>query len=116
MLSRATHAIASKVQVPEAIAAQSVLATAALAAQPHADVVLPFGQTRPLSLFLVTIAASGDRKSSADNEALRPIHMHEKGAPNPARSGDSGLSDRHRRLERAEKEDRGQRQYHTNPR
>ena len=73
VLSRAALAIARKVQVPEAIAAQSVLATAALAAQAHADVVLPFGQTRPLSLFLVTIAGSGDRKSSADNEALRPI-------------------------------------------
>ena len=61
-----------------------------LAAQAHADVVLPFGQTRPLSLFLVTIAGSGDRKSSADNEALRPIRAHETGAANPARSGDDG--------------------------
>src|SRR6478735_5885412 len=72
ILSAATGAVARKVQVPLSIAAQSVLATASLAAQAHADVLLPFGQTRPLSLYLVTIAASGDRKSSSDNEALRP--------------------------------------------
>src|SRR3954453_13276654 len=78
MLSRAALAIARKVQVPEAIAAQSVLAAAALAAQAHADVVLPYGQARPLSLYVVTVAASGDRKSTADNEALWPVRKHEK--------------------------------------
>lgn len=78
VLSRVAGAIASKVQVPEAIAAQSVLAAAALAAQAHADVILPYGQTRPLSLFFVTVAASGDRKSTADNEALWPIRKREK--------------------------------------
>jgi hypothetical protein len=77
-LSRAAAAISRKVQVPEAIAAQAVLAAAALAAQAHADVMLPYGQTRPLSLFFVTVAASGDRKSTADNEALWPIRKREK--------------------------------------
>jgi len=71
-------AIARKVQVLEAIAAQSVLASAALAAQAHADVILPYGQRRPLSLFFVTVAASGDRKSTADNEALWPVRKREK--------------------------------------
>ena len=79
VLSRAAAAISRKIQVPEAIAAQSVLAAAALAAQAHADVMSPYGQTRPLSLFLVTVAASGDRKSTADNEALWPVRKHEKG-------------------------------------
>ncbi len=78
VLSRAAAAIAHKVQVPEAIAAQSVLAVASLAAQAHADVMLPYGQTRPLSLFFVTVAASGDRKSTADNEALWPVRKREK--------------------------------------
>src|SRR6202043_81345 len=50
-LSRAAKAIASKVQVPPAMAAQSVLAAASLAACAHADVMLPYGQARPLSLF-----------------------------------------------------------------
>jgi len=60
------------VQVPAAMAAQSVLASAALAAQPHADAQLPTGQSRPLSLFFVTLAPSGDRKSTSDNEAVKP--------------------------------------------
>lgn len=77
-LASAAKAIASKVQVPEAIAAQSVLAVASLAACSHADVLLPYGQARPLALFFMTVAASGDRKSTADNEALRPVYDHEK--------------------------------------
>src|SRR3990167_953251 len=77
-LGAAVRAIARKVQVPEAIAAQSVLATSSLAAQAHADVMLPFGQTRPLSLYFATVAGSGDRKTSADNEALWPIRKREK--------------------------------------
>ena len=77
-LSRAATAIASKAQVPIAMAAQSVLAVASLAASSHADVQLPFGQVRPLSLFFATVAASGDRKSTADNEALWPVAKREK--------------------------------------
>ena len=77
LLAKAANAISNKIQVPVAMAAQSVLAAAALAAQAHCDVRLPFGQQRPLSLFFVTVAASGDRKSSADNEALRPIRRYE---------------------------------------
>ncbi len=77
-LRQAAEAISAKVQAPIELAAQSVLGTAALAAQAHYDVRLPYGQIRPCSLFLVTIAASGDRKSSADNESNWPVHAHEK--------------------------------------
>jgi hypothetical protein len=76
-LSRAASAIAMAAQVPIAMAAQSVLAVASLAASSHADVQLPFGQVRPLSLFFATVAASGD-KSTADNEALWPVAKQEK--------------------------------------
>lgn len=78
VLGDAASAIAAKVQCPPAMAAQSVLSVASLAAQGLADVLLPYGQTRPLSLFALTIAASGDRKSSADNEAMIPVRMREK--------------------------------------
>src|SRR3546814_7295928 len=72
------HAIGDKVQCPEAIAAQSVLAAAALAVQSHVDVVHPAtGDTRPVSLFLVTVAASGERKSAADSIATDPIRLRE---------------------------------------
>jgi hypothetical protein len=78
VLSGAATSIVTQCQCGPALAAQAVLAVASLASQRLADVRLPYGQTRPLSLFLVTIAASGDRKSTADNEALIPVRMHEK--------------------------------------
>ena len=70
ILAPAAKAIASKVQAPIEIAAQSVLAAAALVAQPFADIQMLFGQTRPLSLFHITIASSGDRKTSVDAEIM----------------------------------------------
>ena len=58
---------------------QSVLDAAALGVQGHADVVLPIGpgQARPVSLYLGSIAASGERKSSSDAEAMWPIRQRE---------------------------------------
>jgi hypothetical protein len=78
VLGPAAQAIAAKVQCAPAMASQSVLAVASLAAQALADVALPYGQVRPLSLFCLTIAASGDRKTSADHEAMAPVKMREK--------------------------------------
>jgi hypothetical protein len=78
LLSGAAASIAAKCQCAPALSAQAVLAVASLATQRPADVRLPYGQTRPLSLFFVTIAASGDRKSTADIEALIPVRMHER--------------------------------------
>lgn len=77
ILAPSARAIAEIVQVPDALAANSVLAAAALAAQSHAD-VQTLGGPRPLSLFILTIAQSGDRKTAADNVALRPVREHTK--------------------------------------
>ena len=55
-----------------------MLAAATLAAQAHADVELPTGQTRPISCYFLTIGCSGERKSAVDDEALRPIRHHEE--------------------------------------
>jgi Protein of unknown function (DUF3987) len=78
ILSGAAVSIAGKCQCARSLAAQAVLAVASLAVQRLADVGLPYGQSRPLSLYIVTVAASGDRKSTADNEALAPVRMHER--------------------------------------
>ena len=79
ILGPAAHAIGQKVQCADAVAAMSVLGAASLAVQAHADVVIPAtGHAKPLSLFLVTIAASGERKSAADFEALSAIRQFEK--------------------------------------
>lgn len=77
-LAKPAAAIARKVQAPESMAANAVLATAALAAQGHADVELPGQGTRPLSLFFITIAESGDRKSGVDREALAAVKEVER--------------------------------------
>lgn len=78
VLGPATESISQKAQCAPVLAAQATLAVASLAAQHLADVCLPYGQTRPLSLFLFTVAGSGERKSTADNEALMPVRKHEK--------------------------------------
>src|SRR5579864_3415770 len=72
VLGAAAHAIHDRVQAPVAIGAQSVLGAAALAVQGHADVELPIGggSKRPVSCYLVTIAATGERKSECDRQAL----------------------------------------------
>lgn len=79
VLGDAARAIADKVQCPPALAGASLLGAASLAAQSHADCVIPAtGAARPLSLFLVDVSESGSRKSGADAEANRPIRAHEK--------------------------------------
>jgi len=55
-----------------------VLAAATLAVQGRADVQLPTGQSRPISGYFITVAGSGERKTSADREALWPISRHEQ--------------------------------------
>jgi hypothetical protein len=76
-LENAARAIHDRIQAPLGIAAQSVLAAATLAVQAHADVELPIGQTRPISNFFVSLAVSGERKTSADKEAMRSVRKYE---------------------------------------
>jgi hypothetical protein len=73
ILGPAAEAIMEHIQVPDALAAHSVLGFAALAAQAHAN-VQTLGGVRPLSLYLLSIADSGERKTSADMLAGTPVH------------------------------------------
>lgn len=77
-LQDAAKAIQACTQVPAALAAQSVLAAATLAAQAHVDVKLPHGAVRPLVGLFLTVAGSGERKTSADNVALAEVHKVEE--------------------------------------
>ena len=79
ILASAANAIVDRIQCPNALAAQSVLAAASLAVQAHADVEIPAtGHVKPTSLFMISVAASGERKSAADAEALWPVRKREK--------------------------------------
>jgi hypothetical protein len=77
ILGGAALGIVNQVQCPKAIAGQSVLA-ATLAVQGHANIELPQGSMAPLSCFFLTVASSGERKSTADRKALWPIRQREK--------------------------------------
>jgi hypothetical protein len=77
VLAAAARAIQERTQAPVATCGQSVLAAATLAVQGLADVELPTRQVRPISCFFVTVAATGERKTSVDSEALRPVRRQE---------------------------------------
>ncbi|WP_458372409.1 YfjI family protein [Pseudomonas lactis] len=77
ILGPAVERMAEVIGVPQALAAQSVLAASALATQGHAGLQLD-GRHYPLSLYLITVAASGDRKTAADRYALLPARQWER--------------------------------------
>lgn len=75
-LQDAAVAISRVTEAPIALCAASVLATAALACQGHRNAETLSG-TAPASLFLMTIAESGERKSTADRLAMRGVRAFE---------------------------------------
>lgn len=77
VLEAAARRIRAVVQAPEAMCGQAVLAAASLAAQPHADVEID-GRRELLSLYVMTIGESGERKSGVDRIALSAHHEHER--------------------------------------
>lgn len=80
VLGDAARALHEVVKAPMALCCQSVLAAASLAAQAHFDVQLPWGQRKPLSLFLLTVGESGERKSAVDDVVLGAAKAQEKEA------------------------------------
>ena len=77
VLGPAATRIHEVVQAPGALCGQSILAAASLAVQAHADVLIE-GRREPLSLWAVSIAESGERKSAVDQVALAAHKHHER--------------------------------------
>src|SRR5665213_97724 len=77
-LKEAAIAIHRRTQAPIAIAAQSVLAAATLAVQAQRDVTLPGGGQKPLTAIFISVADSGERKSSVDRIALAAVYRVEE--------------------------------------
>ncbi|MEZ5720983.1 MAG: YfjI family protein [Paracoccaceae bacterium] len=71
------EAVQGAVQAPIAIPAQSALSVASLAVQGFADVET-LGGLRPVSLYALTIAQSGERKSSCDAPFMAALRDHER--------------------------------------
>lgn len=72
-----TQAVADLTAAPIEIAFQSILAMSALAVQHHVNVETIAGTT-PTNLFMITVAASGERKSSCDKLATAAAHAWEE--------------------------------------
>jgi hypothetical protein len=77
LLAPTARAIHDRVRAPIAICGQAVLAATTLAVQGFANVKLPMGHQKPLSCFFVSVAATGERKSAVDHEALFPVRERE---------------------------------------
>ena len=76
-LRGAVEAVQGMTLAPVAIPAASALAVAALAVQGHVDVAT-LGGTRPVSLYALTVARSGERKSSCDAPLMAALRDFEK--------------------------------------
>lgn len=78
VLGAAARALHDAIKAPLVLCCQSVLAGASLAAQAHYDVQLPWGQIRPLSLFMATVGESGERKTAVDDVVLGAAKNQER--------------------------------------
>lgn len=76
-LRAAVEAVQATSQAPVGIAAQSALSVASLAVQPFANVET-LGGSAPVSLFCLTIAGSGERKSTCDKMFMASIRDQER--------------------------------------
>jgi len=75
--AEAAQVITDQVQAPASVVAQSILAAGSLVAQPHIDVEID-GRISPVSLYLITVAASGERKTATDKIVLAPVKKYER--------------------------------------
>lgn len=78
LLKNVIHEISFNVQVPYSMVASSVLGTMSVAIQKYANVKRPNGLISPISIFTLTIAESGDRKSTVDKLLTKPVNEFEE--------------------------------------
>lgn len=76
-LSNVAQLLHEVVKAPLGLCAQSVLMAASYCAQGYRNIEID-GREIPLSLFALTIAGSGERKSGVNKWAMAPIKAHEK--------------------------------------
>ena len=74
----AVNEVVTFTQVPAPLAASSALGALSLAAQAYTDVRRARGLDGPSSLFLLTIADSGERKTTCDRHFMKAIHEYQR--------------------------------------
>lgn len=76
---KAIRELARNVQAPVGLIALSVLSAMASATQRRVKVILPIGGApKPVSLFTMVVAESGDRKTAVDNLVWRPLFEYDE--------------------------------------
>lgn len=78
VMGGAIHDVANRTKAPIPLVASSILSASALACQRDYEVRLPYGALRPLSLYLLLVANSGERKSAADGLVYDAVRQLEK--------------------------------------
>lgn len=73
LMKNAILEVYANVQAPLPLIFSSAMGAISLACQSHVDVRRPNGLESPCSLFLLVVAESGERKSSADKHFKKPI-------------------------------------------
>lgn len=74
MIADAANEVIRNVQVPDAMVGMAMLTAMSVTCQGLVDAQLPTGLIRPVSLYLLVVANSGDRKTGVDNVVAAPIH------------------------------------------
>ena len=103
VLTPAALALRRIIQAPDALIAQSLLAAAALCVQPHASVIID-GRVSPLSIFAITVGASGERKTAVDSLALKPVTDRQRELVETYREGTRSHKREVKEFERCERE------------
>lgn len=76
---KAIEEIQANIMVPFSLVATSVLAAMSTASQERILVKLPVtGESRPVTVYVLVLAGSGDRKSAADNKVFPPIKLRDE--------------------------------------
>lgn len=70
--------IKRNVQAPDALIGLALINAMAMACQALIKVKLPMGQVRPVTQYVMTIAESGERKSTVDEVLLAPYREHDR--------------------------------------
>ena len=78
LLNAVINEVQNNIQAPRGLIFSTALASIAVAIQGLGDVRKPSGQVVPISLMLLTIADSGERKSTVENSLMMPIREIER--------------------------------------
>ncbi|MFM0488284.1 YfjI family protein [Paraburkholderia graminis] len=78
VIKDAAEEVVRHVQAPDALVGMEFLTNMSASAQGLYDVRLPTGQKRPLSLNLLVIAESGERKTAVHNLVAKPLYVFDE--------------------------------------